>query len=436
MKVLVVLSVSPYPKNIGKRIMLGGICDYLKQSSRVTSICIASFVDESTAGIDHTVLLRRPSAIRKVFNAMWHSMLRETKSLQESFFWSPVASKQLASLIRHYQPHLILYDTVRTGQYSQKGLESPSCTKLIYMDDLFSLRYEKMLVAMEEHPHSGIDALGNFASNVPGLVLSFYKHLAPLRKWLLRLERRLVAASENRAPAQFDRALLVSSAEQLVLVRRTSADNIFVLPPRLDTPGRAWRRWNGQPTFVFVGSLTLAHNTVSLELFLMANMRRLIELIPNVMISVVGRGARKELVDLAGEYPEHITLHGYVDDLDEVLSSACAMVSPLVFGSGVKLKVIDSLRCGTPLITTAVGAEGIEVAESVGVIVYENVENFPEAMAAMLDPVLNATASEANTLLYRKHYSLAAVDQVYEDVLFENNSLCAETKLSGSRNAA
>ena len=38
MKVLVVLSVSPYPKDVGKRIMVGGICDYLKQSPNVDAI--------------------------------------------------------------------------------------------------------------------------------------------------------------------------------------------------------------------------------------------------------------------------------------------------------------------------------------------------------------------------------------------------------------
>jgi polysaccharide biosynthesis protein PslH len=416
LKVLFVLSVSPYPKNIGKRIMLGGICDYLKQSPNVSSICVASFAGrDMSAGLEHTIALPRPSSRRRISNALWYSLARRSKSLQESFFWNPRAQEKLDSLVEQFQPNLIIYDTLRTGQYGKGHSEERNlnnAVEVIYMDDLFSVRYSKMLSLMKEQGMNGIDAMGNFGANIPGVLLRICQKYPVVQKLLLHVERSLVAASENEAPARFDRALLVSSVERDILRLRTDAENIFTLPPRLDSFSISRRAWNGTPEFVFLGSLNLAHNTISIETFLEQNLETLRQQIPGIKISVIGGGAGENLKRLAALYPENVVLHGFVKDLDEVLLRACAMISPLTFGSGVKLKVIDSLRCGIPLITTSHGIEGIEVGNSSGVL-KRDVNGFPAAMLSLLDPTINAVCSRDNAELYRRFYSSAAVDRVY-----------------------
>ena len=183
MRVLFVLSVSPYPKDVGKRIMVGGICDYLKQSPSVDSICIASFADGGPGiGVDYMVVLPPPSARRKLFNALWYSAMFQSKSLQESFFWNPAAEKKLQLLMDEFQPDIIIYDTLRTGQYGKGREQSPSRIEVIYMDDLFSVRYGKMLEAMKQQCLEGIDAMGNFADNVPTTLLAIYQKFPALQK--------------------------------------------------------------------------------------------------------------------------------------------------------------------------------------------------------------------------------------------------------------
>jgi hypothetical protein len=422
--VLFVLSVSPYPKNVGKRIMLGGICDYLKQSPHVSSICVASFAGgEMSAGLERTIALPRPSSRRRISNALWYSLARRSKSLQESFFWNPRAQEKLDSIVEQFQPNLIIYDTLRTGQYG-KGRGRNNAVEVIYMDDLFSVRYSKMLALMKQQGMSGIDAMGNFGANIPGFLLRICQKYPVVQKLLLHVERSLVAVSENQAPARFDRALLVSSAEQAILRQRTDAQNIFTLPPRLDSFSISRRAWNGAPEFVFLGSLNLAHNTISIETFLEQHLETLRKQIPGVKISILGQGAGENLKRLAAIYPENVVLHGFVKDLDEVLLRACAMISPLTFGSGVKLKVIDALRCGIPLITTSHGIEGIEVGNSRGVF-KQDVNNFLFPMLTLLDPAVNAISSRDNAELYRRFYSSAAVDRVYGRTLLGIDSSSA-----------
>lgn len=422
MRVLFVISVPPYPKDVGKRIMLGGICDYLKESPSVASICIASFVNaESGNGGDYVIGLPRPSSRRKLFNAFWYSAIFQTKSIQESFFWNPAAEKKLRLLIDEFRPDLILYDTLRTGQYCKGREQNASRIDVIYMDDLFSVRYGKMLDATKQQSREGIDAMGNFGDNVPTTLLAIYQKYPALRTILLQIERRLITASENRAPTRFDRALLVSNVEQAILRQRTGADNVFSIPPRLDDFPRNGRAWNGVPEFVFLGSLNLAHNAISLETFLQQNMETLLQQIPDIRISIVGKGAGPNLKHLAALHPKHIILHGFVKDIDEILLRACAMISPLTFGSGVKLKVIDSLRCGIPLVTTSHGVEGIEVGDRRGIFEVD-VGDFPGAMLSLLDPDFNAIASRDNAELYRHFYSSSAVDQIYDRVLLDTVS--------------
>jgi glycosyltransferase involved in cell wall biosynthesis len=150
-------------------------------------------------------------------------------------------------------------------------------------------------------------------------------------------------------------------------------------------------------------------------------METLLQQIPDSRIAILGKGAGPSIKSLAALYPKHIILHGFVKDIDEILLRACAMISPLTFGSGIKLKVIDSLRCGIPLVSTSHGVEGIEVGDSRGILEVD-VRNFPGAMLSLLDPGFNAAASRDNAELYRRFYSSSAVDQVYGRVLLDANS--------------
>lgn len=420
MRVLVVLSAAAYPKDVGKRIMMGGMCDYLKQSTAVTSICIASFASQASRSSGaEVVVLPRPSSRRRMKNLLWHTVLRQRKTIQESLFWNPAAQRELDLLVGKFCPDVLLFDTMRAGQYSEclARLES-GCLRIIYMDDLFSLRYERMLGAMKAHGFSGTNAMGNFGENVPRFLLSIYEKMPAVQKLALEMERRLVSASENRAPSRFHRALLVSSVERALLIDRTKADNIFSIPPRLDHGAQRRRSWHQRPEFVFLGSLNLAHNATSLEHFLEKFMPELRQQIPGVVITVIGKGASDNLKTLVSRYPDSIRLLGFVDDIDEILLGCCAMIAPLAFGSGVKLKAIEALRCGIPLISTACGLEGVETGSSAGVL-QGVLEAFPWIMRYILDPQRNADASRENAELYRVLYSRGAVDRIYQQLLLE-----------------
>ncbi len=411
-RVLFICSVSPFPKVVGKTLMIGGICEFLRDSECVDALRLMCFEPVPPGFGVTSELLPKPGSVRKALNILLYSLLLRFKGLQESFYWSRPAQRMIASCIDEFDPDIVIYDTVRTGQFLPST--NSKIRHVLYMDDLFSVRYERILAASQEFPDVSRDALGNFAERLPPRFMALFERMAWLRFALLKTEQRLITATETKCPSQFDRCLLVSSAEAETLRLRTGARNITDIPPRIErSAAPPQRTWNGAPDFVFLGALNLSHNAFGIENFLADQFESILRAIPNVRLFIVGRGASDSLVRLAAQYPRHVELMGFVEDADAVLLRCCAMLSPLLFGSGIKIKAIDALRCGVPLVSTAVGVEGVSFEGTTGIRVVNSPAEFPRAMLDLLDPEANATAGRANREAFQNFYSSAVVDQTY-----------------------
>ena len=138
--------------------------------------------------------------------------------------------------------------------------------------------------------------------------------------------------------------------------------------------------------------LSIAHNDDGLSWFLRDGMPELLRLHPDAVLHVIGRGASPQVVALAEEHGDSVRLHGYVEDLDALVGSCCAMVNVLRFGSGVKIKVLDALARGLPVVTTEVGAEGIGES-SPGLVVTGSAAEAGRELARLTDPAARVAAS-------------------------------------------
>lgn len=415
-RTLLITTVAPYPKNVGKRVMLGGLCDWFAAERAPADFRVLSFDTLPPALDTGFPRLSGPSRWRKFWNLAWHTGLRRDKSMQEALFWAPQAQRQIAEAIADYEPELVIYDTLRAGQYHRHLPGASSFRAVLYLDDLFSVRYERILATLARFPGVTIDALGNFVEHIPKALLSLYHALPGMQRWLLRRERRLIMKSEDTQPVGFDLALLVSDHEVQRLRQRARFDHVFTLRPFLGGtgPARVPRRWSGRPVFVFLGSLNLPHNALSIELFIQMRFEALLDQIPDVRLVVAGRHAGPRLRMLAAKYPDHIELAGFVEDLDPLLAGCAGMIAPLLFGSGVKIKVIDALRVGVPVVATDYGAEGIATDGRRGLIVENDIDRFGAQCRRLLDPAVNAAESAASLALFEAHYSARVVRDDYD----------------------
>lgn len=415
MRVLFICTIAPYPKNVGKKVVLGGFCDYFREVCAPEDFQLMCFEPAEVAPGVRVSVVAKPGMLQKVWNLVFLSLFARKKSIQESLFWSGRTLQDIERKIEEFHPDLVIFDTVRTGQYMSK-IAGKSFKSVLYMDDLFSVRYERILAAMRKFPGAGIDAMGNFAGNIPRFLLPIYRSSSAVKRLLLRLERRLVQRSEYTMPAEFDLALLISSEEVRHIKENTSATNVVAVSPMLGMEEQhvTARAWSGRPEFVFLGSLNLAHNAFSIENFIDGHMDQMIAAMPDCLLRIIGKSPSANLLRLAARYEKNIVVEGFVEDLDEVLSRSAAMIAPLVFGSGVKIKVIDAVRLGVPVVATSYGAEGISTLQGKGILVEDDLSRFAGLCKDLLDVEINRQHSDSSRRVYLENYSKEAVGKQYE----------------------
>ena len=421
----IVSAVYPYPVDSGKRLMLSGFVRHLASKVgpqrlhyvHVTGPGAATGNGDSTEEQPPMVYhqVARPRWQEQLLNGAWYSLLRRRKSLQESLLWGRRTRRRIEDLVRDIDPDVLVYDTVRMAQYiATTPVVSPRRT-IIYLDDLFSIRYARMHSTLSRFSDVTLSPLGEFAVNVPR-VLRGILSLRRAQRLALRFEGGLVANSEDAAVQTATIALLVNSEEVDVLKRRTGATNVAAVPPLLPERRLARRAYTGRADFVFLGLLTLPHNDVALSAFLSRQMPAVLEALPDARLRIVGRGASEALTELASRYGRNVTLEGYVEDLDEVLLQSCALINPLLFGSGIKLKVLEALARGLPVLSTSVGLEGIVSGSEHGCVLEDDIDAYPGRMASLTHLPTNAALSSAAAEHYDLRYRPTVVRAVYDQV--------------------
>ena len=166
--VVVVSAVHPMPTSSGKKVVLKGLLDYLVDRLGAENVHYLLLDDELPAGdLPCAVhLLGRPGTGRKIWNVVSKCFVRRNRTLQEALTSSPQVQAKLRSLLSELQPDLEIYDTLRMAQLIEDDV--PDCRRVVYLDDLYSVRYEGMLKQMAEDPDIDVRPLGDFVRHIPG----------------------------------------------------------------------------------------------------------------------------------------------------------------------------------------------------------------------------------------------------------------------------
>jgi glycosyltransferase involved in cell wall biosynthesis len=418
-KVVFVSAIYPHPIDTGKKVVVSGMLDYLRQRVGADDLAYVYVGEAPTAEKARSlgaqlICLQLPGVLRRLWNVLWHSVVRRDKSIQEALVYSPKTRSDLHQLMDRASPELIIFDTVRMSQF---GLPSGyTGQNSVYLEDLFSVRYERMLAAMTGMGGGYSDVLGNFAKFVPARLRPLVQKSRWFQKLLLNSERVLVRSSERNAARQFSANLLLNEDEVELLQSEVPDGCVKVIRPYLPALelGRApQRNFHGAPVFVFLGALNLAHNEVGLLAFLERAFPEVLRTVPNVKLLVVGRNASKRLEEAAAAWGDAVQLQGFVPDLRGLLSGCCAMIIPMTIGSGVKLKTIEALAYGVPFVSTPLGVESVPVTSGEHCIISQ-LEEFPQHMRALMDVTANQRMSDSAHRLFAEHYSKEAIFKQYD----------------------
>ena len=191
--------------------------------------------------------------------------------------------------------------------------------------------------------------------------------------------------------------------------------NIEVIPPqiKLATSGSSEKK---SGSICFIGSFNREPNVLAVEIL----MNQIYpQLNSDISLTIAGKGLPKSLQSKINQL-DRIQYLGFVEDIDAFLSSQLLMVAPIEIGAGLKMKIPHALSCGTAVLTTDVGAEGIEIHPSEGMVVSSIESMADKAKELMLDEInlssLGTKGKKAVESLYSESVIISKLEALYNSV--------------------
>jgi len=154
------------------------------------------------------------------------------------------------------------------------------------------------------------------------------------------------------------------------------------------------------------GMLNAPFNYTAVEILVNDIFPKLLEKSSNFRLEIIGPDAPEHLLKKQSEF---ITFSGYVSDLVHKLSELDLFVCPLILGTGVKNKILQSIASGLPVLTTSIGAEGIEGIENLiakkMVTIEDNIDLFPDLIIYLSQILKNVNSTEMRNFI-EQYYSI------------------------------
>lgn len=276
---------------------------------------------------------------------------------------------------------------------------------MMVRDDRRAMRSLVDRLAVEQHfdvAHADQLNMGQYATRVPGVfkVLDahnalwlLYKRLWETmppgpRKWLLGRDWRLLKSYEGRLVREFDAIMAVSHEDKVALQEAAGRPvEIVVIPIAIDTDEVTVVQREAEPKHILhIGTMYWPPNIDAVDWFIREVYPLVRQQRPDVQFDVVGSRPPAELLAL-NNAGLGINVTGYVEDPTPYQRCAAAMIVPLLAGGGMRVKILNGLAEGIPIVSTTLGYEGIEVTPGRDILVGDTPDEFAAAVLRLLhDP--------------------------------------------------
>lgn len=218
----------------------------------------------------------------------------------------------------------------------------------------------------------------------------------PLMKLAVQLESKRVLRYERKIIQRADLSYATPSDIESYQKQGISTEKIHVTyhlgnDDLLNLEAMAFEKT--EESLLFMGTLSWEPNIDGILWFIEEVYPLIQKKQPTVQLYVLGK-AGDDRLEKASKNRKGIQLCGFVEDLDSYLKKSRVFIAPLRFGSGMKVKVLEGMYRGIPIVTTEVGAEGMEVKAGEDLLIAKDAREFAEKCLQLLeDPILWNTLS-------------------------------------------
>jgi glycosyltransferase involved in cell wall biosynthesis len=239
-----------------------------------------------------------------------------------------------------------------------------------------------------------------------------------LRKLSYRIEAGKMAAYETRTLQRFQHVIAVSDHDRKEMLALAPGCSITVVPTGVDTekyqPSPSTS--GNPPLIVFTGSMDWEPNIDAVEYFCREIFPTVLAGFPNARFQIVGRNPHSRVRKLASSSVE---VTGTVPSVAEYLRNATVVIVPLRIGGGTRLKIFEAMAMRKAMVSTSVGAEGLDVTSGKDCLLADDAPSFAAAMLAVLrDPALRRSYEDSAAALAAR-YDWSQIARRFADALGE-----------------
>lgn len=238
----------------------------------------------------------------------------------------------------------------------------------------------------------------------------------PVARAYLQSQLRRMERYEREACRRVDQVIAVSEADAEHFRRVYGVPSAAAVPTGVDT---AYFHPDGlgareERHLVFTGSMDWMPNEDGILYFVDQVMPLLRPRVSGIRLTVVGRKPPARILELAARHPD-VTVTGRVEDVRPYLARASAAVVPLRVGGGTRLKIYEAMAMECPVISTAIGAEGLPVRHGDHLLLADDPAALAEAcVEVLLRPERGAALATSAAQYVRSRFGWSGVVDAFE----------------------
>lgn len=384
----------PYPPVSGGRMRTYNLLKHLQQAYSMTLVCFGR-PEETAFDItplhdlcDEVVVVERPSSPGTLQAAVMS--LTSPRAVTMRLYGTDAMKAAVARIINERPPQVIHVESF----YMQQNLPEGNTIPVLLSEPAIEYR------AWGRHAQVATPLYTR-----PGIAIEALK----------------MRFTEPRVWAAADLVGAMSAIDAQIIQQAAPTAKTVLTPNGVDveffTPSDSVQR--DSHTAMYMGDYKYFPNTDAVLYFAEAILPLIRAKRPDFHLTLVGKDPSPEIQALAGE---NITVTGLVDDTRPYLQGSALFICPLRSGSGTRFKLMEALACGCPVVSTALGCEGLGAVDGEHMLIRDEPHAFADAVLDLLDnPQRGAAIGQKGRAWVVAHHawasSAALVKQAYQQLM-------------------
>lgn len=228
-------------------------------------------------------------------------------------------------------------------------------------------------------------------SKVPVFLTEHNVEYVKYRRWykttqrplLYHLQLRYILKLESSLQKMTRAVFCASAYDEKLLTKMNSGHHIYVVPNGVEIEefDQIKKKVPSNKKLLFVGPMFYKPNEDGVLFFLRDIFPKIEQDWPGCQFWVVGRRGSDKVESFADE--KRVFFTGTVEDVRPYLAEANAVIVPILSGSGTRIKILEAMAAGRPVISTTIGAEGLDVRDGQDILIADTPDSFAAAVSKM-----------------------------------------------------